>query len=131
MTLCGPIRKRFLKFATIAVLVPAAFAQGPPKYETATETKVKGIVEELKLVPPTGGKPTAYLVIKGSADKIQVFLGPKSFLDEMGVGFKAGDEIQVTGSKVKQDGADLILAREVAKAGDTVTLRFADGKPAW
>ena len=49
----------------------------------------------------------------------------------MGVGFKPGDEIQVTGSKVKQDGADLILAREVVKGEDTLTLRFNDGKPAW
>ena len=45
--------------------------------------------------------------------------------------FKAGEEIQVTGSKVTQDGTDLILAREVAKGGDTLTLRFKDGKPAW
>jgi len=49
----------------------------------------------------------------------------------MGVSFKAGDEIQVTGSKVKQGDEDLILAREVVKGGDTLTLRFKDGKPAW
>jgi len=49
----------------------------------------------------------------------------------MGVVFKADDEIEVTGSKIKQDGADLTLAREVVKGGDTLTLRFKDGKPAW
>jgi hypothetical protein len=48
------------------------------------------------------------------------------------VAFKADDEIEVTGSKIKQDGADLTLAREVVlKGGDTLTLRFKDGKPAW
>jgi hypothetical protein len=49
----------------------------------------------------------------------------------MGVVFKADDEIEVIGSKVKQDGTDLTLAREVTKGGDTLTLRFKDGKPAW
>ena len=33
----------------------------------------------------------------------------------MGASFKAGDEVEVTGSKVKQGGTDLILAREVTK----------------
>lgn len=88
-------------------------------------------MEQLKLLPPTGGKPVVYLVMKSGQDTVQLFLCPKSFLDEMGVSFKAGDEIQVTGSKVKQDGADLILAREVIKGEDTLTLRFKDGKPAW
>jgi len=37
----------------------------------------------------------------------------------MGVAFSKGDAIAVTGSKVKQDGADLILAREVVKGQDT------------
>jgi hypothetical protein len=49
----------------------------------------------------------------------------------MGIVFKADDELEVVGSKVKQDGADLTLAREVVKGGDTLTLRFKDGKPAW
>ena len=63
-------------------------------------------------------KPAAYLVIKSGEDTVQVFLCPKSFLDDMGASFKANDKIEVTGSKVKQDGADLILAREVVKGDD-------------
>jgi hypothetical protein len=49
----------------------------------------------------------------------------------MGVDFKSGDEIEIVGSKVKKDDTDLILAREITKGGDTLTLRFKDGKPAW
>jgi len=130
MTPCGPIHKDLLRLAAIVFIATSVFSQALPKYDPATETKLKGIVDQLKLVPPTGGNPVAYLVLKGQAT-IQIFLCPKSFLDEMGVSFKAGDEIQVTGSKVKQDGEGLILAREVVTAGDTLTLRFKDGKPAW
>ncbi|HEY4900829.1 MAG TPA: hypothetical protein VIH91_08435 [Terriglobales bacterium] len=130
MTPFGPIQKNLLKFAVVFLAV-SAFAQAPPKYDPATETKLKGVVEELKFLPPTGGKPAAYLIIKSGQDTVQVFLCPKSFLDDMGASFKAEDKIEVTGSKVKQDGADLILAREVLKGDDKLTLRFKDGKPAW
>ncbi len=132
MTASGPIFKPLLQLAAIAVLAANAFSQAPPKYDPATETKFKAIVEELKIVPPTGGKPIAYLVLKSTPDAGQIFLCPKKFLDEMGVAFKADDEIEITGSKVKLDGADMTLAREVVKKdGDTLTLRFKDGKPAW
>jgi hypothetical protein len=126
----GLIQKHLLKL-TIVVFAISAFAQAPPKYDAATETKVKGVVAELKFVPPTGGKPVAYLVMKSGQDSVQVFLCPKSFLDDMGASFKPADAVEVTGSKVKQDGADVILAREVVKGDDTLTLRFKDGKPAW
>ena len=130
MTPFGPVQKNLLRLAFVFVAV-SAVAQAPPKYDPATETKIKGVVEELKFVPPTGGKPVAYLVVKSGQDTVQVFLGPKSFLDDMGASFKAADAVEVTGSKVKQDSGEMILAREVVKGDDTLTLRFKDGKPAW
>jgi hypothetical protein len=131
MNTSGPISSHFLKLAAVAFLATSAFAQAPPKYDPATEGTFKGTVAELKFVPPSGAKPIAYLVMKSGSNSVEVFLCPKSFLDEMGIVFKADDQIEVVGSKVKQDGADLTLAREVTKGGDTLTLRFKDGKPAW
>ena len=131
MNASAPIYNRLLKLATVALFATSAFAQTPLKYDPATEGKFKGTVEELTMVPPTGGKPVAYLVVKSGPDAMRVFLCPKKFLDDMGIEFKANDQIEVTGSKIKQDGADLTLAREVVKGGDTLTLRFKDGKPAW
>lgn len=132
MTTSGRVLYRLLPLATLSFLATLAFSQAPPKYDPATETTFKGVVQELKLVPPSGGKPVVYLVMKSSPDPAQVFLCPKKFLDDMGIEFKPDDAIEVTGSKVKQDGADLTLAREVVvKSGETLTLRFKDGKPAW
>jgi hypothetical protein len=131
MTSSAPIYNQLLKLAAITFLATSAFCQATPKYDPATEGRFKGVVAEFKFVPPTGGKPVAYLVMKSGSDAMDVFLCPKKFLEDMGVEFKANDEIEVTGSKIKQDGADLTLAREVVKGGDTLTLRFKDGKPAW
>jgi hypothetical protein len=62
---------------------------------------------------------------------VEIFLCPKSFLDQMAISFAADEKVEVKGSKVKQNGADLILAREMVKGGETLTFRFPDGKPAW
>jgi pyruvate/2-oxoglutarate/acetoin dehydrogenase E1 component len=132
MIMSGPIVKSLLNVAAILSLAVPASSQAAPKYDPATETTFKGIVEELKIVPPTGGKPIAYLVLKDSTDPA-IFLCPKKFLDDVGVVFKADDPIQITASKIKQNGSDLTLAREVTKmnGGETLTLRFKDGRPAW
>jgi hypothetical protein len=129
------VHRRLLHFAAIALVATSAFSQAPPRYDPATETTVKGTVGELKLVSAAGSKPLAYLVMKTGPDKekdtVQILLCPKSFLDRMGIAFRVDEAIEVRGSKVKQGGADLILAREMVKEGETLTFRFQNGKPAW
>jgi hypothetical protein len=115
-------------FAILAVATATAQAK-PPKYDLQTEAKMKGVVEELKL--PTKGSEVAYLLVKDGTDTLDVYLCPKSFLDEMGVNFNKGAEVAFIGSKVKENGADLILAREVVNGNDTVVFRDEKGKPVW
>jgi hypothetical protein len=59
MNMSGPIVKSLVNVAAILALAIPAASQAAPKYDPATETTFKGIVEELKIVPPTGGKPIA------------------------------------------------------------------------
>ena len=132
-------RKILFAIALIALLaVDSASAQknpasaaASPKYDLQTEAKFKGTVEQVKLPPKGSEKDTIYLLVKTGADMLDVYLCPGSFLEDMGVSFKKGDEIALTGSKVKQDEADLILAREVVKGTDTLVLRDDKGKPIW
>jgi hypothetical protein len=42
-----------------------------------------------------------------------------------------GDQIEVIGSKVKYQGADALVAREVRKGGKALTLRNVQGIPQW
>jgi hypothetical protein len=112
-----------------AVLVQAQ--AGAPKYDAGTEAKFKVTVEDLKLPAKGSAKEVAHLLVKSGDDSIDIYLCPKSFLDDMGATFAKGDEVTVTGSKIKQDGADLVLAREVVKGTDTLMLRDDKGKPVW
>jgi hypothetical protein len=99
------------------------------KYDLHTEATVKGTVEELKL-PPKASE-IAHLMLKNGTAIVDVYLCPKSFLQDMGLSFSKGEEVAVTGSKVRQDDADIILARAVEKGNDTVTLRDDKGAPVW
>ena len=123
-------------FPTVALLctlplVAQKAQEASPKYDVHTETKMKGIVEEVKLPPKGSEKEIAHLLVKTGTDTADVYLCPKSFLDDMGVSFSKGDEIALTGSKVKQGEADLILARIVVKGTDTLVLRDERGNPVW
>ena len=103
----------------------------PPKYDLHTETKMKVTVDEVKLPPKGSGKEGAHLLGKNGTDSVDVYLCPKSFFDDMGMSFSKGDEVTLTGSKVKMGEADLILAREVVKGNDTFVLRDEKGNPVW
>ena len=115
----------------VPVLAQKAAETSPPKYDVQTETKMKGTVEEVKLPPKGSEREAAHLLLKTGTDTVDVYLCPASFLDDMGVSFSKSDEISLTGSRVKQGEADLILAREVVKGTDTLVLRDEKGKPVW
>ncbi len=102
-----------------------------PKYDLHTETKTKGTVDEVNLLPFGTKKDLTELIIKSGDDKIHIYVCPKTFEEEMGISFSKGDEIAVTGSKVKQEVSDVILARELVKGTDTLVFRDGKGNPVW
>lgn len=128
--------RTWLRAAIIpSLIVVSALAQkapAPPKYDLQTESKIKAVVQELKLPAAPNTKDNVHLLVKSGEEPLDVTLCPKSFLDDMGVSFAKGDEISLTISKIKQEGApDLILAREITKSEDKLILRDDKGVPAW
>jgi hypothetical protein len=102
-----------------------------PKYDLNAEVKTKGVVEEVNLLSVGTRKDFTELIIKNGDDKIHIYVCPKPFEEEMGISFSKGDQIAVTGSKVKRDEADVILARELVKGDDTLLFRDGKGTPVW
>jgi hypothetical protein len=116
-----------------SALAQSGMGQGAGRmYNPATETTVKGAVEEVRQVSgPRGGPGGTHLILKTDKETLEVRLGPTTFLEKEKFTFARGDQIEVTGSKVKIGGADALIAREVKKDGKTLTLRDAQGVPAW
>jgi hypothetical protein len=102
-----------------------------PKYDLHTEMKAKGVVDEVKPLQLGTKEDTTELMVKSGSDVLVIFLCPKAYQEEMSISFSKGDEIAVTGSKVKREGSDIILLREVVKGNDTMVLRDDKGDPVW
>ena len=122
-----------LTLAAASALAQGGRGQGAGRmYNPATETTVKGTVEGVRQVSGPGGGPGGtHLILKTDKETLEVRLGPTTFLEKEKFTFAKGDQIEVTGSKVKIGGAEALIAREVKKDGKTLTLRDAQGVPAW
>lgn len=122
-------------FSLLLCVTPGLSQKAPdtslPKYDHQTEMKTKGVVEEINVLTVGTRKDFTELVLKSGDDKLHIYVCPKPFQDEMGITFTKGDEIAVTGSKVKQDASDVILVREMIKGSDTLMFRDDKGKPVW
>ncbi len=114
---------------TLAQKKPAGAAL--PKYDLQAEIKIKGTVEEVKLPPKGSEKEIVHLLLNDGSHSIDIYLCPKTFLDDMGMSFAKGDQVGMTGSKVKQGDVDMFLVREIVKGTDTFVLRDGKGDPVW
>ena len=104
------------------------------QYETSKEVRLKGKVVGIQETDcpecPRGTKGT-HITLKTSDQSFDVRLGPTSYLADQTFTVAKNDQVEVTGSKVKQGHAEVILAREVKKGDKTIKLRDSQGAPAW
>ncbi len=116
--------------AILAVSLAASCqAQSAPKYDLSSETKIKGVVEEVREVPgQTGG---VLLMVKTDTKSVQVQVAPAAYLKEIDTSFNKGDEVSIVGAKVPNATEETILAREITVGNNTATLRDDKGIPVW
>jgi len=110
---------------------PAAQSPAAPRYDTSTETTLIGSVEDVLNTTSPQGRGGTHLTLKTEKETINVHVGPSWFLAEKEISFAKGDQITVTGSRVKFEGSDALIAREIKKGEQTISLRDAQGFPLW
>jgi hypothetical protein len=121
--------------ALVALVAAPAFAQMTMdmsvRYDKATEKTLTGAVENVFQVPGDNAMSGTHLVVKTKDGEIHVHAGPASFLASKKVAFKKGDRIEVVGSLIKGEGFQAILARQIKRGNQVITLRDAAGVPTW
>jgi uncharacterized protein YdeI (BOF family) len=120
--------------ACVALAANQAPANGKvPKYDKATEVKLKGTVMEVRDYEcPISGAMGAHVTLKvQDGSTIELHLAATKYVKSYEMVFNKGDEIEVAGSKVKFNGADTILAREITRGQDSFVFRDQNGKPVW
>lgn len=135
-----PRRTAFTLTLALAVFVLSAWAQRGRHmgmmghhYDAAAEVTLHGTITEVKKVQCEGCGYMAgtHLMLKTAAESMEVMLGPTTFLNNKDFALTKGDEIEVTGAKIKIDDQYQLLAREVKKGEHTLTLRDKSGRPMW
>ena len=86
--------------------------------------------EVVEVMGATKKDPMVCLQVKTDKETIAVKLGPEAFLGKQSTQIKAHDQVEVTGSRVTVQGKATILASQVKKGSDVLTLRDAKGTPA-
>jgi DNA/RNA endonuclease YhcR with UshA esterase domain len=105
--------------------------KGIPEYDQTSVVSVTGAVQAVSESAGPGGWAGTHFILQAQDGPIEVHLGPSAFLAQENFKLTAGEQVQVTGSKIKYQNADLVIAREV-KVGDKVLqLRDDRGYPKW
>ena len=102
------------------------------KYDPATEVTLKGVIEQVtEYECPVSGGVGAHITLKTAEGTAELHIALAKFLKEYEIRFEKGDQIEVTGSKVKLNDADAILVRQIVRGQSTYMFREKDGKPIW
>jgi hypothetical protein len=75
--------------------------------------------------------PINPLVLETPEGKIAVRLGPPRFVRSLGLDLAPGDQVEVTGTRVRSGPRFSILAASISRNGQVVQLRDELGRPAW
>lgn len=100
-------------------------------YNSATELSIYGRVTEVRErdAPPTLKGIHVSLDVDGRL--YQIYVCPAPFLKSFDITLQKGDGLQIKGSRIKFEGSELILARQLRKQNDVLELRDAKGNPYW
>lgn len=127
-----------------------SFAQGGPGYrwrgsggwgmggaynrlwEQSKIETVSGTVEAIETVVPMKGMHQGIVVIlRTPKETIPVHLGPQWYIERLDLKLQKGDSVEVRGSRVTFRGKPAIIAGQIKKGNESVTLRNDSGIPAW
>lgn len=101
-------------------------------FNPQTVETISGVVESVgKFSPTKGMSEGVHAVVKTNKETITVHLGPAWFIDNQDPQIGSGDRVEIKGSRITFEGKPAIIAAEVTKDGETLTLRDANGIPVW
>jgi hypothetical protein len=112
---------------------------GGPLYNTATEVTIAGTVDEVQQLNGIAGQTWScprgwtgtHLMLKTDAGTLAVHVGPSAYLASKNFTIAKGDKLTILGSRVQYQGSDFLIAKEITKGNEVLTLRNSAGFPMW
>ena len=101
-------------------------------YDPKTVETITGEVISIdQFTPAKGMFGGIHTNVKTGKETISVHLGPSWYLENQDVKIEAKDRVEVKGSRIAFGGKPAIIAAEVRKGQEVLTLRDESGFPAW
>lgn len=117
--------------ACLAAPVTAATESQPARgvvgqYDAAHEMTINGTVQQVITKHVLGAAPGMHLLVTGAQGTVDVHIGP--YLSKsMQQALHTGDKVQIVGAMETARGKQLLLARYLMIAGQTITVRSNTG----
>ncbi len=137
-------------FAAILLATVSSFAQPRPgmmwrgsggwgpgtpynrMYDPKAAETISGEVISIDRITPNKGMAAGiHMNVKTDKDTVSVHLGPSWYLENQDVKIEPKDKVEVKGSRVTFGGKPALIASEVRKGNEVLTLRDEAGFPAW
>lgn len=105
-------------------------AQGAALYNAANEVAVSGPVQEVQEFdcPVSEGELASHLMLMTADGVVQVHLAPVRIMAGQKLSFTPGDQIEVIGSKIRLNGKNGVIAREITRGNETFIFRDHEGR---
>jgi hypothetical protein len=97
----------------------------------AVETISGEVTKVDRITPAKGMSGGVHMLVKTDKETISVHLGPSWYLENQDVKIEPKDKVEVKGSRITFGGKPAIIASEVRKGNEVLTLRDEAGFPAW
>ncbi len=122
-----------LAMIPFALVVHGVPQRDRPKYDPSTETTIEGVVTD-KISVPWGSSDCwggEHLIVKTDAETIEVHVGPTWFLAREDFLVEIGEQISVTGSRIRVEGRDVLITKTLRKGERELRVRTERGQPIW
>jgi hypothetical protein len=119
----------------LIVLLTAVTSRKPNDslaYSAANEMIAVGTVEDVRefYCPVTEDRGT-HVVLKTDHGTMLIHVAISRFLRDQKFAIQTGDRLQVAGAKIRYQGKEGMIAREIVRGDEVFTLRDTAGKPLW
>lgn len=101
-------------------------------YDPAEVETIGGEIERVETITPFEGMAGGiHLILKAKAGPLDVHLGPRWYIENQDIKLAPGDRVEVRGARTMFAGEAAVIAAEVKKGNDVLTLRDTNGFPVW
>ncbi|MCF6149282.1 MAG: DNA-binding protein [Candidatus Kuenenia sp.] len=102
------------------------------KYNPKTvETVIGKVIDVDAIIPLKGMSRGIHVIVNSEKEEIAIHAGPAWYIENQETKIQPNDEIEVTGSRVNFEEKPVIIAAEIKKDGEVLSLRDTKGVPLW